>query len=375
MSGLSKKPSAIFVDSEAPVLRAMNRTLRRLRHDWDLFFFEDADEAAREIENISPWIVLADASSLRTNDHLLDALNSNASEALRVMVAAFTDENVLMSGARSAHFMLAKPYEPELIFHVFDTAKSLHELGMSDDLRGCMGTLKGLPVLPDYYYKISKELEKEEPSVHLVADIIHDQPSILAKLLQIANSAFFGYPRPATTASEVVMRLGLEMIKSLVLFSGLFEADEDAEDAEHLSKLAGDALSICDDIGRLSDDLWVSKTVRGQLLLSGLVHNIGKIVNLRCRCVDKQDAECLSSEYEVAGAFLLCLWGFDFTLVSAVKHQNSESLPEEASLVEQVLNAARLLKSTDSELLEEQLSSRFSNENLRTAVAALSRAR
>ncbi len=375
MGGLSTLPSAIFIDSEAPILRAMQRTLRKLKDVWDIHFYEDGNQAAERLAEIEPWIVIADSHALRENEAFHQALKLYGTEALRVLVTAYRDERVLLDGARCAHFILAKPYDPQLLFHIFDTAKALHQFSMSDQLRSCLGSLKGLPLLPDYYYRIAKELDKAQPDVEIVADIIHEQPAILVKLLQIANSAFFGYTKPAITAQEVVMRLGLDMVRSLVLFSGLFKVDEDVEDARVVSELAAEAMSVCGVIGQIADAMLVNRRVRGELLLAGLVHNIGKLVNLRCRCNGSsasQDYEQLTDEYEVAGAFLLCLWDFSFSLVSAVKHQNSEQLVDEAGLVEQVLNAALMLRRGEQEPLQSDQLERFSDKHLKAALVSLS---
>jgi len=68
--------------------------------------------------------------------------------------------------------------------------------------------------------------ESEEVSASAVADVIVQDPAMAAKMLQIANSAFFGQRREIDTVTGAIVVLGMEMVSTLVLSAGVFSSFE-----------------------------------------------------------------------------------------------------------------------------------------------------
>ena len=141
--------------------------------------------------------------------------------------------------------VLPKPFEKQDLEHAVTRAVAIAELQMSAQLRRCVAGLQALPVLPEVYRRVSAELSQDDPDVDRVAGVISDQPQVLARLLQISNSALFGFTTPSKDTQQVVMRLGLDMVKHLVLFPGLFSSEAETEHAEQIADLANEAQAFC----------------------------------------------------------------------------------------------------------------------------------
>lgn len=63
---------------------------------------------------------------------------------------------------------------------------------ISPDLQKRIEAIDSLPTLPEIYNQLIKELSSSNVSMNRVADIVAEDVSISAKLLQVVNSAYFG---------------------------------------------------------------------------------------------------------------------------------------------------------------------------------------
>ncbi len=74
-----------------------------------------------------------------------------------------------------------------------------------------------LPALPDIVNKVLEQIENPNSSPKDFQDIISKDPVLTAKVLKMANSAYYGFSRKITTISQAIIILGLETLKSLVI--------------------------------------------------------------------------------------------------------------------------------------------------------------
>lgn len=77
-----------------------------------------------------------------------------------------------------------------------------------------------LPTLPNVALKL-REAMQHDISVREAVDIIHIDPTIVTKLIQLANSALYAPTTPVTNCHNAVVRLGLEATRTLVMSIGL----------------------------------------------------------------------------------------------------------------------------------------------------------
>ena len=78
-----------------------------------------------------------------------------------------------------------------------------------------------LASLPSVYLRIREELDAPDGSLSAVAAAISGDPATTARLLQVVNSAFYGYGKPIATADRAVTLLGLQQVHDLVLAMSL----------------------------------------------------------------------------------------------------------------------------------------------------------
>ena len=109
--------------------------------------------------------------------------------------------------------------------------RALKELD-SQAIRTLVGEI-GLPACPRLLLKVHRELERDEPKLHRLAQAVMDDPALSAALLRTANSSLFALTRRVETVEQAFMVLGLINCQSLfneILLRRLLPADGAAMD-------------------------------------------------------------------------------------------------------------------------------------------------
>jgi len=78
--------------------------------------------------------------------------------------------------------------------------------------------LKNLPALPETSVKILEVLNDPDIEIEQLVKVISLSPALVARLLGLANSAFFGQAQPIQDLHTAIVRvLGLQLVKSMTL--------------------------------------------------------------------------------------------------------------------------------------------------------------
>ena len=220
----------------------------------------------------------------------------------------------------------------------------MHDLLHDDKLKALIGRMRSLPSVPQLYVEMMEEIKKPDTTFQSVAAIIARDVGMTAKILQMVNSAFFGFHRNITSAEHAVSVLGLRMIRSLVLTANIF------------SEFSGDKLVafpiegiMCHSIaaaglGRILAKAQSKETaIIEDSFMAGMLHDAGKLVLAdqltaeytrvyalaREKAIPLCDAEreLLGATHAEIGAHLMGLWGLPDTIVEAIAfhHRPSES--------------------------------------------------
>ena len=83
--------------------------------------------------------------------------------------------------------------------------------------------------LPDIYWKLKEILDSHDYSMQDVAQLIVYDPGLTARMLQIVNSAYFGFAAKIDTVNHAVSILGVQQIRDLVLATSIADALGDYE--------------------------------------------------------------------------------------------------------------------------------------------------
>jgi HD-like signal output (HDOD) protein len=82
------------------------------------------------------------------------------------------------------------------------------------------------PTLPTIVARVIQELNNPYSSAEDVTGIISSDPAMTFRILKIANSAYYGFPRAITTVTESIVLLGFSTVRSLVLTTMMYQFNE-----------------------------------------------------------------------------------------------------------------------------------------------------
>jgi len=146
------------------------------------------------------------------------------------------------------------------------------------DKKEILAHAKKIPSLPSVVLKLRKYLNDPEVNFDELSKVIEYDPGLTANVLQLANSAYFGWSRTIKSVKDAITRLGTNRIFQMVLCMSVAPMvrkpikgyDLDSTDLwEHSI-----AVAICAEI--LADELRLRGVEEG--FTAGLLHDIGKIV-------------------------------------------------------------------------------------------------
>ncbi len=352
------KGTVYFVDDEMPVLSSLRRALRIPMKGWDVRFEQSPLKALESMQECAPWVVIVDRKMPEMEgSEFLSKVQEQYPEAIRVLLTGDTSYKTAAKVAPYCHLMLAKPFELDDIIAVIDRAVCLRKFEVSDDVRRALGSITTLPVIPACYLELVEYFKSEsEPEIQVVAELISKDISILSKIIQTANSSFFGSVTAVFTAQGAIVRLGFDLVTKLVF---CFEMHASAQDEEKHRKLISEAEQVAKSCVHLSSAAQMTRSDKERSYFTGLVHNIGELV------LEQYELDIPSS---VVSAFLMQLWGFDQVLVDALKYQDSpEGFSAEDPVALHLFIAKQLVSAEKKGLSREDIWGAFASELLEKA--------
>jgi len=92
---------------------------------------------------------------------------------------------------------------------------------MAMELHTLLTSADKLPSLPKVLQDLVRAFDAPEPDVNRIVQLIGSDPTLSAKVLRAANSAFFRRSRSVASVKEAVLFMGLHTVRMLVLSAGM----------------------------------------------------------------------------------------------------------------------------------------------------------
>ncbi len=150
---------------------------------------------------------------------------------------------------------------------------------MSDSLKQYVQQITQLPTIPVIAQEILKLVHDEFTSVDKLDNIIENDPPITAKILSVANSAFFGYKTTTRTIHDAILRIGFNNVKDVALGVSLmtvFEEEEGRVRAFDYQRIFNHSVTVGAVAQLISKDLKMKFTE--EIFMNGILHDLGYLV-------------------------------------------------------------------------------------------------
>jgi HD-like signal output (HDOD) protein/CheY-like chemotaxis protein len=347
------KRRIIFVDDEPMVLKGLQRTLRKMRGEWEMTFTSSSKEAL-DILGTGPFDVIVSDLRMPEMDgmQLLAEVKSKHPQVVRIILSGQVEQESTFKSVQVAHQSLSKPCDADILKHTLNKLFGLRNLLEDESIKRIVSQTETLPSLPEVYTDVISELQSSDPSVRKVAEIISADLAMTAKILQVVNSAFFGLVRKINNPKEAVMLLGTETIKALVLSVKIFSQFNHKKFAWfNFDELFNHSMSVSMFAQTISKQEHLDQTLVNNSLMAGMFHDLGKLIlvanfqepyqkvlteagKTRQNLWDLEIERFGTSHAEI-GAYLMGLWGLEYPVIEAIAfhHRPGKSLSNSTGLL------------------------------------------
>ena len=209
-------------------------------------------------------------------------------------------------------------------------------------LEGFIGGIENLPTLPGIAIRILEAVQKKEPDIDEISDIISTDPPLSAKVLRLVNSSFYNLPSKITSVPHSTKMLGINMVKNIALGFSLVNNFQ-LKNSNGFDYTCFWKNSL---VGAISAKLLTEKLnpdLLDNAFFMGLLQNIGTLTFVHCMPAqydlvlsemkrsesEYQDVEeyILGYNHQEIGEYLMKSWGLPETLYLPVgHHHNPEKL-------------------------------------------------
>lgn len=203
-----------------------------------------------------------------------------------------------------------------------------------------------IPALPNNIHHLFKVLSDDQLNNRQLAEVIHHYPSIAARLIALANSAWIAPLKPVTSLAAACSRLGLTTIRSTSIalsiaspFDSLRCPAFDVEQFWTTSMLVSEGADL---LAWRIPALQLSVESRNTVRTAGLLHNLGLLWLAHTRpeetglafelCSNNQFItlqqamqQCLDTDYCEAGGWLAHQWGLPEVLANTLRYHLDSS--------------------------------------------------
>jgi HD-like signal output (HDOD) protein len=327
------------VDDEPGALRELEQQLRAKKVTWEIAFALGGERALEEFRQRPFDVVVTDMRMPGLDgDAVLQVVKNQHPGTTRIVLAGRSDRGAVMRSLGVAQIFLAKPCSIEDVIGAVERGSRQREILGQDRLVRMVGKVNRLPSPPKSYWALTHALDDPDCTVASVVRIIEGDPAMAAKLLQIANSAYFGVGRRVAAIEPAVVVLGLELVRTLSLASHVFQLGDGlpASVAAGLARIRDQSFMVA----RVARVLASGEQHGQEAFTAGLLHDLGRVVVAvtqpeaflaleAARRAGKPRGEAerriVGATQADIGAYLLGLWWLPSSVVEDVRFHDEPS--------------------------------------------------
>lgn len=196
------------------------------------------------------------------------------------------------------------------------------------DILDCLRGVTGLPTLPAVVGALGRRMGATDASAAEIAHLLGHDQALTARVLRLANSAFYAPREPVRSPQQAVVLLGLSTVRAITLKASVFTAFPLAEARPFWLHALGVACAARG-IARLA-----GLTPADDAFVMGLLHDIGKLAlaehlpeayaDVRARVsrdgglIREAEIRELGCDHAAVGAFLCGHWSLPNEFRSAI---------------------------------------------------------
>lgn len=353
--------TVLFLDDDEQALASLKNVFKR--EEGTFVYCSSVSEAIEVLRNHPVDVVVTDLHMPEANGvEFLKRALPLIGDARRIILSEAEDSVLEALAQGYAEQNLTKPWrDTELRLVIRDALRIQREL-RSQKLLSVLHEFNSLPSSAHFRGQLQLLLNNEEVSIAELVPEIEKDPSLVAKMLQIANSVYFWVNRPVTSVREAVAFIGIRYARTIITvyeYQQALRRDLSGNIAQHVEKLWLQAARRSMLVRRLSEE-WNEIHDISLAYLASLFLDVGYIVRI---CTDRKrfedmlklsqeerlpllhaDMLIFSVSHDQVGSALLELWNFPREVIFAVANHHGDSFGDPLT---QLVQVAEVLASSD----------------------------
>lgn len=227
------------------------------------------------------------------------------------------------------------------------------------DLNRIIARVEDLPTLPRTVLKITERINDPKSSARDLARIITDDQVLAARLLKLVNSSFYGFPQRISTLTGAIVLLGFDAMRNLLLTTSVFDLFPNRKKISEFRQEQFWDHSLGCAVGAKVLGNYLRYDKVEELFVSGLLHDIGKIVEMIfmpkqfstiARLVKDENILMVAAEEQIlgythadVGHLLAEKWNLPPKLIYVILHHHQPSTAGRFALEAAIVHLADIL--------------------------------
>lgn len=326
----------LIVDPQVAASRDLVAALGALRPDWLVLACTDGSHALDTLGHTPCDAVVAELNLPdRDGASLLNEVMEHHPRTVRFVLSDLSRQDAVLKCIGRAHQFLAKPCDPQILCSALGRAFALDFWLPSEQTARALAGMQKLPSPPTLYFQVVRALRSSTASLEDVGALIARDPAMTAKILQVVNSAVFGFQRQVANPAEAVMYLGMQTTTSLILLAHTYSYF-DQLGALNLSmdQLWSHSVRTARRARKISAAQCPIAEIAEEAYTAGMLHDIGKLalaannpsayqeIAARVKALGllwwEAEQEVLGTIHSEIGACLAAAWGLSAGIIEAI---------------------------------------------------------
>lgn len=366
------KTKVLIISDDEKHLAEVRDVVAALSNDFEFNFADSEDQAKRLLSSDEYAIIGVEYSSNKINGiDFLSFVKEKYPKSFRMLFTEAAKRERAVYSASDTHRFINKPLRNQELVKAIEHFDGLSKYELDPKIISAILGIGTIPSLPEVYVRLEREINRQEVSISRIADIISNDPLVAAKIMHIVYSSFYNISKSIVNLVHAINFLGLDIIKSLVLYIKVFTVkNQPPEVQQYLKKIRDHSIDVAKVSKALMNLECKDRDLIDSAYIAGLLHDIGKILLLQCNDKLKRAAfvndhnsndEQIGLEHEKfgashvnVGAYLLSTWNFPSELIEAVaNHHKLEVIQSGEFGLNQVVFIANALVDPNDLIIEE----------------------
>lgn len=305
-----------FVDDEPNILRGLRRLLRSKRDVWDMVFLEGGEAAIEWLDENEPDAIITDMRMPNVDGaKVLEFAASHKKGRIRIVLSGEADRELTRRTVGRSHLFFSKPCDEVKLIRAIESAFSMSESVLPRSMQQFVSNLTTLPGATATHDALDEAFAAGGGDISRV--VAHD-PALALRVLQLANSSYFGRPADTLSIAAAVNNIGMEVLANLWETGALLAAPDTKEDDEKLGAISQKAISTAQSLYLLSEAEGASETDCEDSYALGLLSWAGDAV--ACMAPDVSKGLVSSKESVAIAAYLTRICGMPPRISQVMEH-------------------------------------------------------